>query len=85
MDEANAKLTNPDQAKQFVTLTGCNSLACAIGTSHGAFKFSGSQGLHFDVLERLQKRLPGFPLVMHGFSPSSLKKRWSASTKPEVI
>jgi len=68
VDEANAKLTNPDQAKQFVELTGCDSLACAIGTSHGAFKFSGSQGLHFDVLEQIQKRLPGFPLVMHGSS-----------------
>jgi len=68
VDEANAKLTNPDQAKQFVTQTGCDSLACAIGTSHGAFKFSGSQGLHFDVLEQIQKRLPGFPLVMHGSS-----------------
>jgi fructose-bisphosphate aldolase class II len=68
VDEANAKLTNPDQAKEFVKLTGCDSLACAIGTSHGAFKFSGSQGLHFDVLEEIQKRLPGFPLVMHGSS-----------------
>ncbi|MGD0610592.1 MAG: ketose-bisphosphate aldolase [Anaerolineales bacterium] len=68
VDEANAKLTNPDQAKQFVALTGCDSLACAIGTSHGAFKFTGSQGLHFDVLEQIQKRLPGFPLVMHGSS-----------------
>lgn len=68
VDEANAKLTNPDQAKQFVSQTGCDSLACAIGTSHGAFKFSGSQGLHFDVLEQIQKRLPGFPLVMHGSS-----------------
>jgi fructose-bisphosphate aldolase class II len=68
VDEANAKLTNPDQAKDFVKATGCDSLACAIGTSHGAFKFSGSQGLHFDVLEEIQKRLPGFPLVMHGSS-----------------
>jgi len=68
VDEANAKLTNPDQAKEFVKTTGCDSLACAIGTSHGAFKFSGSQGLHFDVLEEIQKRLPGFPLVMHGSS-----------------
>jgi len=66
--EANAKLTDPDQAKEFVTRTGVDSLACAIGTSHGAFKFSGSQGLHFDVLEAIQKRLPGFPLVMHGSS-----------------
>jgi fructose-bisphosphate aldolase class II len=68
VDEANAKLTDPDQAKEFVKLTGVDSLACAIGTSHGAFKFTGSQGLHFDVLEEIQKRLPGFPLVMHGSS-----------------
>jgi fructose-bisphosphate aldolase class II len=68
VDEANAKLTDPDQAKKFVELTGCDSLACAIGTSHGAFKFTGSQGLRFDVLAEIQKRLPGFPLVMHGSS-----------------
>ena len=66
--EANAKLTDPNQAKEFVERSGCDSLACAIGTSHGAFKFSGSQGLHFEVLEQIQKRLPGFPLVMHGSS-----------------
>jgi fructose-bisphosphate aldolase class II len=68
VDEANAKLTDPIQAKEFVRLTGVDSLACAIGTSHGAFKFSGTQGLHFDVLEEIQKQLPGFPLVMHGSS-----------------
>jgi fructose-bisphosphate aldolase class II len=68
VDEANAKLTNPEQAKEFVKRTACDSLACAIGTSHGAFKFTGSQGLHFDVLADIQKRLPGFPLVMHGSS-----------------
>jgi fructose-bisphosphate aldolase, class II len=68
VDESNAKLTNPDQAKEFVTRTGVDALACAIGTSHGAFKFSGSQSLHFEVLEEIQKRLPGFPLVMHGSS-----------------
>ncbi len=68
VDEANAKLTDPDQAKEFVKLTGVDSLACAIGTSHGAFKFSGSQGLHFEVLEQIQKLLPAFPLVMHGSS-----------------
>src|SRR5512137_400947 len=68
VDEANAKLTDPNQAKEFVKATGCDSLACAIGTSHGAFKFSGSQGLHFEVLEAIQGRLPGFPLVMHGSS-----------------
>lgn len=68
VDEANAKLTDPKQAAEFVQQTGCDSLACAIGTSHGAFKFSGSQGLHFDVLEQIQKVLPNFPLVMHGSS-----------------
>jgi fructose-bisphosphate aldolase class II len=68
VDEANAKLTDPAQAREFVERSGCDSLACAIGTSHGAFKFSGSQGLHFEVLEEIQKRLPGFPLVMHGSS-----------------
>ena len=68
VDEANAKLTDPDQARKFVELTGCDSLACAIGTSHGAFKFSGTQGLRFDVLAEIQNRLPGFPLVMHGSS-----------------
>lgn len=66
--EADAKLTDPDEAKEFVERSGCDSLACAIGTSHGAFKFTGTQGLHFDVLEDIQKNLPGFPLVMHGSS-----------------
>ncbi len=68
VDEADAKLTDPDQAKEFVARTGVDSLACAIGTSHGAFKFSGTQGLRFDVLKDIQTRLPGFPLVMHGSS-----------------
>jgi fructose-bisphosphate aldolase class II len=68
VDEANALLTDPDQAKEFITRSGCDSLACAIGTSHGAYKFSGSQGLRFDVLAEIQTRLPGFPLVMHGSS-----------------
>lgn len=68
VSEADAKLTDPDQAKEFVERTGCDSLAAAIGTSHGAFKFSGSQGLHFGVLAEIQKLLPGFPLVMHGSS-----------------
>ena len=68
VSEADAKLTDPAQAKEFVERSSCDSLACAIGTSHGAFKFSGTQGLHFDVLEEIQKRMPGFPLVMHGSS-----------------
>ena len=68
VDEANAKLTDPETAKEFVERSGCDSLAVAIGTSHGAFKFSGSQALRMDVLAEIQKRLPGFPLVMHGSS-----------------
>ena len=68
VDEANAKLTDPSQAREFVERTGVDSLACAIGTSHGAFKFTGTQGLRFDVLEEIQKQMPGFPLVMHGSS-----------------
>src|SRR4051812_17630040 len=54
VDEGHAMLTNPDEAKDFVTKTGCDSLACAIGTSHGAFKFKGKQSLHFDVLKKIQ-------------------------------
>ena len=50
VDESNAKLTDPKLARDFVERTGCDSLAVAIGTSHGAFKFSGTQSLHFDVL-----------------------------------
>ncbi len=68
VSEEDANLTNPEEAEQFVKATGCDSLACAIGTSHGAYKFTGSQGLHFEVIEEIQKRLPGFPLVMHGSS-----------------
>jgi fructose-bisphosphate aldolase class II len=68
VSEADAKLTDPEQAKDFVTRTGCDSLAVAIGTSHGAFKFSGAQVLRLDVLAEIQKRLPGYPLVLHGSS-----------------
>ncbi len=68
VDEKNANLTDPKQAREFVERSGCDSLAVAIGTSHGAYKFTGSQGLHFDVLAEIQKRLPKFPLVMHGSS-----------------
>ena len=68
VDEANAKLTDPQTAREFVERTGCDSLAVAIGTSHGAFKFSGNQALRFDVLEQIQQQLPKFPLVMHGSS-----------------
>ena len=68
VDEKHAMLTDPDEAKLFVEQSGCDSLAVAIGTSHGAYKFSGSQGLHFDRITAIQAALPGFPLVMHGSS-----------------
>ena len=68
VDEKNANLTDPAEAEVFVRESGCDSLAVAIGTSHGAYKFSGHQGLHLDVAAEIQKRLPGFPLVMHGSS-----------------
>ncbi|MEN6407571.1 MAG: class II fructose-bisphosphate aldolase, partial [Thermoguttaceae bacterium] len=69
------RLTDPAQAAEFIDKSGCDSLAVAIGTSHGAFKFAGKQGLHFDVLEKIQKAVPkNFPLVMHG--SSSVPKEW---------
>ena len=69
------KLTEPDQAVEFVEKSGCDSLAVAIGTSHGAFKFAGHQSLRLDRLAELQKALPkDFPLVMHG--SSSVPKEW---------
>jgi fructose-bisphosphate aldolase, class II len=68
VDEKNARLTNPNEATEFVKKSGCDSLAVAIGTSHGAYKFKGHQSLHFDVIEAIQKLLPGVPLVMHGSS-----------------
>ena len=68
VDEEKAHLTDPNQAAEFINRTGCDCLACAIGTSHGAFKFSGTQGLHFEVIEAIHKLVPGFPLVLHGSS-----------------
>ncbi len=68
VDEKHARLTDPDEARLFVEQTGCDSLAVAIGTSHGAYKFKGEAKLHLDRLAAIQERLPGFPLVMHGSS-----------------
>ncbi|HPG18860.1 MAG TPA: ketose-bisphosphate aldolase, partial [Opitutaceae bacterium] len=68
VEDGHATLTNPAEAKEFVSRSGADSLACAIGTSHGAFKFKGKQSLHFDVLKQIQDALPNFPLVMHGSS-----------------
>jgi fructose-bisphosphate aldolase, class II len=68
VDEKHKKYTRPQEVEEFVRQTGCDSLAVAVGTSHGAYKFSGEQGLQFDILKDIQKRLPGFPLVLHGGS-----------------
>ncbi len=68
IDESHAKYTNPAQAREFVERSGCDSLAVAVGTSHGAYKFSGGKGLQFGVLEKIQQQLPGYPLVLHGSS-----------------
>ena len=75
-----ASYTHPEEVEEFVTKTGCDSLAIAIGTSHGAYKFKPEQctrnadgvlvppELRFDILEEIEKRIPGFPIVLHGSS-----------------
>ena len=65
-----ASYTDPDEVEEFVTRTGCDSLAIAIGTSHGAYKFKPGQKpqLRFDILEEIERRLPEFPIVLHGAS-----------------
>ena len=68
-----AKYTHPDEVEEFVSRTGVDSLAIAIGTSHGAFKFKPGQKpmLRFDILDEVAKRLPNFPIVLHGASSVS--------------
>ena len=73
VDEHHACLTNPEEAVEFIRRTGCDSLAAAIGTSHGAYKFKGQQSLHFDVIRDITANvkaagLPPTPIVMHGSS-----------------
>jgi fructose-bisphosphate aldolase class II len=68
VDEGHACLTNPEEAVEFVQRSGCDSLAAAIGTSHGAYKFKGQQSLRFDVIEQISQKVPGMPIVMHGSS-----------------
>ena len=68
VDEGSAFLTDPKEAVEFVGETGCDSLAAAIGTSHGPYKFKGKQSLHFEVIREIQQLLPGTPIVMHGSS-----------------
>jgi len=68
VSEREAVLTDPDEAVEFVERTGVDSLAIAIGTSHGAYKFKGEPKLDFERLEKITKLLPGFPIVLHGAS-----------------
>jgi fructose-bisphosphate aldolase (EC 4.1.2.13) len=68
VSEADAAFTRPEEVEEFVSRTGVDSLAIAIGTSHGAYKFKGEPRLRFDILEEVQRRLPGFPIVLHGAS-----------------
>jgi len=68
VSEKDALYTDPDQVQEFVERTGVDSLAIAIGTSHGAYKFKGEAKLRFDILEEVGRRLPGFPIVLHGAS-----------------
>ncbi|HPD01919.1 MAG: class II fructose-1,6-bisphosphate aldolase [Christensenellales bacterium] len=66
--EKDAAYTDPNEVQEFVERTGVDSLAIAIGTSHGAFKFKSAPRLRFDILEEVGRRLPGFPIVLHGAS-----------------
>ena len=70
VEEGHASYTRPEEVQEFVERTGCDSLAIAIGTSHGAYKFKpGTKPqLRFDILEEVSRRLPGFPIVLHGAS-----------------
>ena len=63
-----AMYTDPDEAKEFVERTGCDSLAIAIGTSHGAYKFKGEAKLRFDILAKIKEKIPNTPIVLHGAS-----------------
>jgi fructose-bisphosphate aldolase, class II len=68
VDDKDALFTNPDQAYEFVNKTNCDSLAVAIGTSHGAYKFGGNSGLRLDILKEIQTKLLNYPIVLHGAS-----------------
>ncbi len=68
VSESDAMYTDPAQAEEFVRRTGCDSLAIAIGTSHGAYKFKGEAKLRFDILKQIKMRIPNTPIVLHGAS-----------------
>ena len=91
VDDKYGQFTHPDQAKEFVERTGIDSLAIAIGTAHGAYKFKPGQKpqLRFDILKEITELLPGYPLVLHGASsvPASALKRLNSygGAMPEAI
>ena len=66
--DSDARYTDPDQAEEFVRRTGVDSLAIAIGTSHGAYKFKGEAKLRFDILKQIKEKIPNTPIVLHGAS-----------------
>ncbi len=68
VEASDAMYTDPAQAEEFVKRTGCDSLAIAIGTSHGAYKFKGEAKLRFDILQEIKSRIPQTPIVLHGAS-----------------
>ena len=68
VDASDAMYTDPEQAREFVERTGCDSLAIAIGTSHGAYKFKGEAKLRFDILANIKSLIPNTPIVLHGAS-----------------
>lgn len=68
ISDSEALYTNPDDVVHFVRETHCDSLAVAVGTSHGPYKFAHKGTLRFDILEKIQQQLPGFPIVLHGAS-----------------
>ena len=68
VDAKDAMYTDPAEAEEFVKRTGCDSLAIAIGTSHGAYKFKGEAKLRFDILKEIKERIPNTPIVLHGAS-----------------
>lgn len=74
IDEKYARYTSPNEVESFVKYTNCDSLAVAVGTSHGAYKFSSGQGIQFRILEEIQQKLPGFPIVLHGGSAVNLNE-----------
>ena len=68
VSEEDAMFTDPNEALEFVKQTGCDSLAIAIGTSHGAYKFKGEPRLRYDILQKIEEAMPGYPIVLHGAS-----------------